>query len=83
AAKTALFGEEVLGKKIDLDFIQHLGELRKTKDITPCGEAGEYHTFVIDGPLFKQRVEISETRKTTHEGTCFLEILSASVMDKP
>ena len=21
-----------------------------------CGENGEYHTFVIDGPLFKNRI---------------------------
>ena len=82
AAKTALFSEEILGQKVDLNFIQHLAKLRKTKEITPCGEAGEYHTVVIDGPLFKQRVEILETRKTTREGTCFLEILNASVMDK-
>jgi len=82
AAKTALFDEEVLGRKVDLDFLQHLAELRKTKEITPCGEAGEYHTFVIDGPLFKKRVEILETRKITRENNHFLEILNASTRDK-
>ena len=80
AARTDLFGEDILGQKVDLDFIKHLDELRKTKDITPCGEAGEYHTLVIDGPLFKQRVEIKETRKVTRNERWFLEILKTELL---
>ena len=75
AAKSDLFGEEILGQKVNLDFIKHLEELRKTKNITLCGESGEYHTFVIDGPLFKKRIEILETSKVLREGHWFLEIL--------
>jgi len=75
AAKADLFGEEWLGRKVDLDFIRYLDELRETKDITPCGEAGEYHTFVTNGPLFKKRIEILETNKVLREGYWFLEIL--------
>jgi len=82
AAKADLFGEEVLGRKLDLDFIKHLKELEKTKEITPCGEAGEYHTFVIDGPLFKRRVEILETNKVSREGRWFLEILRSEIRTK-
>lgn len=76
AARADLFGEEVLGQKIDRDFIKQLEELGKTKSITPCGEAGEYHTLVIDGPIFQKRLEILKTRKTLREGIRFLEILS-------
>ncbi|MCK4863628.1 MAG: diphthine--ammonia ligase [Dehalococcoidales bacterium] len=76
AAKAELFGEEVLGQKIDRDFIKQLDELSKTRDITPCGEAGEYHTLVIDGPLFKKRLEITQSRKVEREGIRFLDILS-------
>lgn len=75
AAKVELFSEEVLGQKIDRNFITHLDELSKTRDITPCGEAGEYHTLVIDGPLFKKRLEITESRKVEREGIRFLDIL--------
>ncbi|MBA7662447.1 hypothetical protein ES703_70476 [subsurface metagenome] len=76
AVKAELFGEEVLGQKIDRNFIHHLDELSKTRDITPCGEAGEYHTLVIDGPLFKKRLEITESRKVEREGIRFLDILN-------
>ena len=82
AAKAEFFGEEVLGQKVDGDFIKLLEELGKTKVITPSGEAGEYHTLVVDGPLFKKRLEILKTRKVLREGTRFLEILSADLKVK-
>ena len=82
AAKADLFGEEILGRKVDLDFIKHLEELKETKEITPCGEAGEYHTLVIDGPLFSQRLEILETNKVLREGRWFLDILNSDLRSK-
>ena len=82
AAKADLFGEEWLGRKIDMDFIRDLDDLRKTKEITPCGEAGEYHTFVIDGPLFKQRIEILEANKVLREDRWFLEIKKCDLRSK-
>jgi len=80
--KADLLGEEWLGRKVDLDFIKHLDELKETKDITLCGEAGEYHTFVTDGPLFSQRIEILETNKVLREGHQFLEILKYDLRSK-
>ena len=82
AAKAEFFGEEVLGQKVDRDFIKHLEELTKTKAITPCGEAGEYHTLVIDGPIFQKRLEILKTQKILREGTRFLEILRTNLKAK-
>lgn len=80
--KADLLGEEWLGQKIDLDFLSHLDELRETKEITLCGEAGEYHTLVIDGPLFKKRIEILETNRVLREGYWFLEILKCELRAK-
>jgi len=74
AAKAELFGEEVLGQKLDRNFINRLDKLSRTRGITLCGEAGEYHTLVIDGPLFKKRLEITESRKVEREGIRFLDI---------
>ena len=63
AAKADLFGREWLGWKVDTDFIEYLNRLKEVKDITLCGESGEYHTFVIDGPIFNQRIEVLKTNK--------------------
>lgn len=82
ATRADMLGEEWLGRRVDLDFIDHLAELRKTKDITLCGEAGEYHTLVINGPLFQKRMEILETTKVLRDEHWFLEILSIELRAK-
>lgn len=74
ATSADLMGEGWLGRRIDLNFIQDLENAGKTKPITPCGEAGEYHTLVIDGPLFRQRLDIISTDKVLRDGHWFLEI---------
>ncbi len=78
-AKADLFSEEWLGRKVDLDF---LSQLKQKLDTQLCGEAGEYHTFVTDGPLFSQRIEIVETNKVLKEGCWFLEILNCELRTK-
>lgn len=50
-------------------------ELAKLKNVDACGERGEFHTLVTDGPLFKKRIEILETRKSTAQNWGRLEIL--------
>lgn len=79
ATKADLLGEEWLGRKVDLDF---LSKIEQMKGVTPCGEAGEYHTFVIDGPLFKKRVEILASKNVLREGHWFLEIAKCELRAK-
>lgn len=50
---------EYLGCRYDTAFLQRLPE-----GVDPCGEAGEFHTFVVDGPRFRQPVS-AEVRQTT------------------
>jgi uncharacterized protein (TIGR00290 family) len=40
-----------VGKVIDEQFLSELPKM-----VDPCGENGEYHSFVYDGPIFKKRV---------------------------
>jgi len=78
-AKADLFGEEWLGRKVDLDF---LAQLKQKFDTQLSGEGGEYHTFVTDGPLFNQRIEILGSNKVLREGYWFLEILNCELRSK-
>ena len=82
AAKAELFDREWLGRKVDRDFLDHLEVLKETKEVTPCGEAGEYHTLVVDGPLFERRLEILRSRRVLREGRWFLSILEVGLGDK-
>jgi uncharacterized protein (TIGR00290 family) len=43
--------QDFCGRIIDQDFINDLPE-----NIDPCGENGEFHTFVFDGPIFKKPI---------------------------
>ena len=54
----AYLGEEWAGRSIDEKFISDL-----PKNVDPCGENGEYHTFCFDGPIFKTPVNISVGEK--------------------
>ncbi|MFH1775866.1 MAG: diphthine--ammonia ligase [Chloroflexota bacterium] len=74
AARADLFDDKILGREVDLGFIEYLEELGETKPVTPCGEAGEYHTLVLDGPLFQKRVEITKAEKVLRDERWFLEI---------
>ncbi len=74
-------GSEWLGRKIDREFIDYV---KSYEGIDLCGENGEFHTLVINGPLFKKRINILETEKIYKEreykgeiyGNWFLEIKS-------
>ncbi|MGL4848163.1 MAG: diphthine--ammonia ligase [Clostridium sp.] len=44
--------ESYLGKTLDFETIENF----KKDGIDVCGENGEYHTFVFDGPLFKEKI---------------------------
>lgn len=43
------------GRIIDQSFLSDL-----PKDVDTCGENGEFHTFVFDGPIFKKPIEFEK-----------------------
>jgi uncharacterized protein (TIGR00290 family) len=61
-----------LGRCIDKKFIEDLSALG---NIDLCGEKGEYHTFVYDGPIFKRPVEFTIAEKVLKDKHWFLELL--------
>ncbi|MCS1390279.1 diphthine--ammonia ligase [Lysinibacillus boronitolerans] len=46
--------EADLGRILTNDFVQEL----EARGIDPCGEGGEFHTTVLDGPLFQQPITV-------------------------
>jgi len=80
SVKADLLGEEWLGRRIDENF---LADLRAHDgSIDPCGENGEFHTFVLDGPMFKKRLKITRSEATKREGLWFLNVLEFAVEEK-
>ncbi|OCB78111.1 adenosine nucleotide hydrolase [Flavobacterium crassostreae] len=61
-------GEGYLGKLLTKDLATEL----KQKGIDPCGENGEFHTLVVNCPLFSQPIILPEFSVATHNDYCFV-----------
>jgi uncharacterized protein (TIGR00290 family) len=62
---------EFCGREFDGKFLSEL-----PIDVDPCGEKGEFHTFVYAGPLFKQEIRHTKGEVVLREGRfCFCDIL--------
>lgn len=61
-------GEKYLGKQITKELVKEMELL----GVDACGENGEYHTIVVDCPLFSKPVDLPNSTKTTHNNYCFL-----------
>lgn len=59
-----------LGKVLTLDYIQEL----ENRGIDPCGEGGEFHSTVIDGPLFTAPIAVRKGDILYHENYAFLAL---------
>ena len=79
ATRADLLGEEWLGREIDTDFMT---DLASQKGVTPCGEAGEYHTFVTDGPLFTRKIRILEAGAVSRDGHWYFDIRRCELLPK-
>ena len=74
SANASIFGEEWLGRRIDHSFLTDLKMLSQGREIDVCGEHGEYHTLVMDSPLFRQRMQVAHGDKVQRDGYWFLDI---------
>ncbi len=61
-----------LGRELDHAFVDQL----EGSGVDACGERGEYHTFVWDGPLFRKPVGFRTGRILERDGHQFLDLLS-------
>ncbi len=71
ATRADKLGQEWLGREIDAGLMK---EFEAMGNIDPCGENGEFHTFVYDGPLFKKPVVFAIGEKILKYKHCFLEL---------
>ena len=62
-------GEDFLGKVLTREVVKDI----KEKGSDACGENGEYHTFVYDGPIFKYPIKLSKN----------VSLSSGNIKEKP
>ncbi len=81
SAKADLFDKDFVGRITDKTMLNEL----KSRKICPCGENGEFHTFVFDGPIFKKSIRITKSQPVLKEGFWkhwFLDIQKWEIIDK-
>jgi uncharacterized protein (TIGR00290 family) len=79
SVKAEFFDKTWLGRQVDDSLAADLKELAAKSNVDPCGEAGEFHTFVYDGPLFKRPMNIGKTDTVARDDYLFLDILEYSL----
>ncbi|MNY76062.1 ATP-binding region [compost metagenome] len=62
--------EEDLGRTLTHDYVKEL----QARGIDPCGEGGEFHTTVIDGPIFKHRIPVQKCNILRNGNYAFLPL---------
>ncbi|MDE0470231.1 MAG: hypothetical protein OYL97_24545 [Candidatus Poribacteria bacterium] len=62
------FQPTIAGRYLDAELISELKQL----PIDACGEQGEYHTWVLDAPFFKEPVQLDGTRVIEAVEYCYL-----------
>ena len=58
------------GRELDESFFRDL-----PPSADPCGENGEFHTFVFDGPMFRSPIAIRRGDVVTRDGFVFCDLL--------
>ncbi len=62
--------EDFSGKEFTHDFLDSLPE-----GTDPCGENGEFHSFVFDGPMFKEQIDIVVGEVVTRDNFVFADVM--------
>jgi uncharacterized protein (TIGR00290 family) len=62
--------ESLLGKVLDEALVRRIVKLGSH----PCGESGEYHTFVSAGPIFRRALKVTKGERERRDNMWFWEI---------
>jgi len=62
-----IMGERFIGKIITVELVDEL----ESMGMDACGENGEFHTLVLNCPLFAERINVKVNRKLLHNSYWF------------
>ena len=74
--------ESFLGRRIDEGLTDELKKLRKKCGLNIAGEGGEFETLVLDAPMYKRSIEVSDFEIKKGSMVSQLEIKSYRFVDK-
>ena len=77
--KQPWFTADWLGRRIGVESLRALEELHHATGMDICGENGEYHTMVLNGPMFRERLilELGTSKQTDEMAYLSIETIHA------
>jgi diphthine-ammonia ligase len=70
AVRDGLLPPSLLGETIDEETLGRFA----AADVDLAGENGEFHTFVVDGPIFSRPVEVDAGEHSLRDGVWFVDL---------
>jgi uncharacterized protein (TIGR00290 family) len=67
---TKVLDMRFVGRILDEPFLAEL-----PSSVDPAGENGEFHSFVFDGPIFKERIEYTLGESVERNSFCFCDLI--------
>lgn len=61
ASKQSLFPKSICGKEYSKNMLETF-----SKEVDPCGENGEFHSYAFDGPIFKKSISVDVNEIKVH-----------------
>ncbi|MGD0752885.1 MAG: diphthine--ammonia ligase [Anaerolineales bacterium] len=80
---TRWLDENWIGRELNNSAIVELRIISERTGLDLCGEEGEYHTLVIDGPRFTQGIDIRSYSKCVSGSLAYMEIHESELSDHP
>ncbi|TMU85735.1 diphthine--ammonia ligase [Bacillus sp. BHET2] len=77
-ASETIFDQSWAGRFLDWTFYNEI----QRQDSCPMGELGEYHTFVLDGPIFKNKIQLVKSGVVLNSGLWSLDIEDCQLLEK-
>jgi diphthine-ammonia ligase len=77
--KEPWFTSEWLGRSLTIETLHQLKILHERNGLDLCGEQGEYHTLVLDGPEYTYRLNIDSYTAQKQEEIMYMEIENLSL----
>jgi len=71
---TKVLDAQFSGRVINEEFLRDL-----PMGVDPCGENGEFHSFVSSGPIFDNEVKLKTGEKVLRDRFCFCDLIPANI----
>lgn len=80
--KRPWFSDNWLTCDLDTKAIDRLCKINEETGLDLCGENGEYHTTVLDCPLFKRKIVLDDFSKEAKDSMMYLNMRKLSLVNK-